>query len=147
MSNTHVTQVASATTLATTTETVVAVLAGFITNNPGGTGVFLDGSVDVLTGTSTTAVVTKVYRAGATLPAVGSGLPGGQTQVGNSVTETVTAGNTVNVNLDAADTGGLANNSNGVPLVYFATVTQTGAAANGSCTYAILGANSATPTE
>lgn len=147
MSNTHTGQVLGNTTLTTTTETVVCVIAGFVTNNPQGTGVALDGMVDVSTGTGVTALVGKLYRAGATAPVVGNAPPGGATQVGNSITAAASASSTAVLPLDEEDTSATALNSGGVPLTYFATVTQTGATGNGAVSLAVLNANSATGPE
>lgn len=113
------------TTITTTTETVAAVLSGV--NMPGpGYSVKLLGQVQFTAGTSTTAYTLKIYRgADATGTLVGEG---------NPVTAGVAGAATCTASLDVTDSpaGELANQS------YCVTVTQTGAAANGTILQADL---------
>lgn len=148
MSNTHVGQVLTSTTLTTTSETVACAIPAFATNNPPGTGVTLDGELVVTTGTGVTALVVKYYQAPASASVVvGSAKPASAVAVGNTQTLNAAASITgVAVPLDMEDTSAAALSSPS-GIQYFVTVTQTGATGNGSVTSATLNANSAVGSE
>lgn len=111
----------SPTTLTTTAETVVATVSGVTTDSPDA-NVILEGAVEVTPGTSTTALVVKVKR----------GTTTGGTQVGKTVTQSVTAPNPGSVGIQVSDIPGEGAFS------YVVTVAQTGAAANGTVDAATL---------
>lgn len=116
------TQMAAAVTITTTTETVAATTLPISTDGANQT-VNLDCSGEVTPGTSTTALVIKVRR--------GTGITG--TQVGTTQTLTVTAPNKTGFSVQVADTPGEVAGQQ-----YVVTVTQTGAAANGTIDQAAI---------
>lgn len=148
MSNTHTAQVLTTTTITTTNETVVAALPAFNTNNPGGTGVSLDGLAALSsTGAGTTAIVVRMYSAPPSAAVVvGNAKPANATLVGNAVTVAVTAATATDVPLDIEDTSAAALSSP-TGIQYFATLQATGATGNPTVATAVLNANSATNVE
>jgi hypothetical protein len=131
-SNLHVAQVTGAQTVTTTTELAVAQLVPYQVNNPGGQGVQLSGEASITTGTGTTAVVARIRQ--------GNGITG--SVVGNPITVTVTAGNTIEINPTELDPNNLLGN-----IGYSLTVQQTSATANGTVNFANLTAQDATAFE
>ena len=116
--------VASDTTLVTTAETVVATLSGVSTARPG-ENIRLEGSVTLTTGGSTTALVLRVRQ---------DSLTG--TLVDEAITDQVeaAAGSTETHDIVAYDSSG----AEYAGKTYVLTVSQTGAAANGSAVHASL---------
>ena len=105
------------------TETVVLTSAGVSTPGPNAT-VELHGVVNITTGTGGTAVVVNVRRG-----ATASG-----TEVGTATTDTSTAGDKYTIPFSIEDTPG-----DVAGLVYSVTVTETGASADGTVNYAVIG--------
>lgn len=116
---------ASAVTLVTTAETVIAVTSINQTNNPGGQGVLVRGSVNVTAGAGTTAVVVRV-RTGSTTAG---------TLIGVAETDTLAAANSESLPFDFLDSSANALNGN---VQYCVTVQQTGATGNGTANYGLI---------
>lgn len=112
------------TTLVTTAETVVATLPGVSMSRPG-QAVRLHGQVDVTTGGSTTALVLRVRR---------DSLTGALVDEAKTVQISAAAGSTEDHDIVVTDAPGteLAGQT------YVLTVSQTGAAANGTAVHASL---------
>lgn len=118
----YATQSTAATSLSTTTETVVAVLKGVSTRG-GGEKVELRSRIEATWGTGTTGAKIRIYR----------GADATGTLVSTAPTLTVGAGNLSGLNPVAIDNPGeVANQS------YCITVQQVGATANGTMTSAEL---------
>lgn len=126
-SNLHASQVTSSTPLVTTAETVLATLTTFTTNNPSGQGVVISYIANITTGTNTTQLAFRVRQGGIT-----------GTVVANVQTMTVTGGNLYVVSSEVLDATNTVSS-----VTYVLTVVQTGATANGSCTYAMITAEDA----
>lgn len=115
---------AAGVTVVTTNETVAVVLAGISTEG-GGDLVELEGNLEITTGAGTTAVIMRIER----------GSVAGGLQVISDAAVQVTAGNTVNLSINATDNPGeVAGQS------YVLTVLQSGATANGTVTQVQLNA-------
>lgn len=117
------TTVTTDTTIVTTTETVVATLSGVTTGRK--EDIRLTGNVQVATGGSTTALQVRIRR--------GTGITGTPVGEGNTLQVATAAGNTEEVSYTTVD---FARDVSGES--YVLTVTQVGAAANGSCLQASL---------
>lgn len=131
MSNSHVNQNASPTTLVTTAETVAVVMSAFSPNNPQGEGVCLEGLLNLTAGTGTTAFTIRCYRGAGV---VGSA-PTGLTPVGGGQGVGGGGGNAPFQFLDP--TALVLNNQ-----AWTITVQATGATANGTVNNAIVEATS-----
>lgn len=116
------TTVVQAGTIATTTETVVAVLTIPSDSTPD-QQVELSGNVDLVAGTGATALQLKIRRGGTVTGTI----------VGSNEAATVVAGNTVQAGVEAIDTPGLE-----AGLQYALTVQQTGATGNATVNAASL---------
>lgn len=105
------------------TETVVLTLSDVNTPGPGAT-VNLYGVVNITTGTSSTDVVVRVRR----------GTTTGGTLIGTATTDTTTAADDYTIPFAVTDTPSDEANAS-----YVVTVTETGAAADGTVNYVSLG--------
>lgn len=133
MANKQAVQVVGA--AAPSAETVAIVTTLVAENNPAGQGVHISGTLNILAGTSTTAIVIKCRQ--------GNGVNGAQ--VGGSITHTLAAGSSGSMSFDFLDNTAyaLVNQT----AQWSITVTQTGGAANGTINQgvAITEAVTATP--
>jgi|KBSSwiStaDraftv2_1062776.scaffolds.fasta_scaffold1358516_2 hypothetical protein len=132
MSNNHC-NTASAVTLVTTAETAVVTVTPFNTSSPGGEGVSISGSLNITTGTATTAVVIRVRQ--------GSGVAG--TVVGAALTYTIGAAVSATIPYDVLDTTALSATGQ----QYTVTAQQTAASANGTVNLATVNAESSSVVE
>lgn len=126
MANASGIQVTSSTALVTTAETAAATSSSVPENlaGPAAQGVKVSGVLNVTAGTTATAVTIRVRA--------GSGLTGAV--IGNAITHTLPAGETMSIPFEAID-------STLVQLagaVYTVTVQQVGATANGSVNQATI---------
>lgn len=118
---------ATAVNVPTTTETVAVASPLFVTNNPAGQGVLISGIVNILAGTSTTAVVVRIRQGSVT-----------GTLVGVATTHTLAAGASANIAFEALDSSALALNTGSAGSVWVVTVQQTGGAAAGTVNIAVI---------
>lgn len=132
MANLHAVA-ASAVTIPTTTETVVATLGPFAENQVSpAQGVAFDGNINITTGTGTTSVTVRVRQ--------GTGITG--TLVGVAQSQVATAGQTINIPISELDPTLVQPNAQ-----YVVTVQQAAASANGTVNRAIFCCQDATPFE
>ena len=107
-------------TSAPSAETVAMVTTLVIENNPAGQGVHISGTLNVLAGTTTTAIVVKCRQ--------GNGVNGAQ--VGGTITHTQAAGVAASISFDFLDTSAFALVNQ--TAQWSITVAQTGGTANGT---------------
>lgn len=132
MANLHAVA-ASAVTIPTTTETVVATLGPFTENQVSpAQGVAFDGNINITTGTGTTSVTVRVRQ--------GTGITGAL--VGVAQSQVATAGQTINIPISELDPTLVQPNAQ-----YVVTVQQAAASANGTVNRAIFCCQDATPFE
>lgn len=115
------TSASGAVNIPTTSETVVATLSDVETTGAGD-AVDLQGSVDITAGTGATAVTLRVRRGGVAGAVVRANNP-----------QTIAAGNTATLDIEATD-----NPGDVAGQVYVLTVQQTAASANGTVNHADL---------
>lgn len=116
MANQH-SVAASAITIPTTSETVLATLGPFSENQaPPAQGVAFDGNINLTSGTGTTSVVVRVRSGSLTGPIIGV-----------AQSQTVTAGQTINIPIAELDPTLVQ-----ATAVYVVTVQQTAATGNGT---------------
>lgn len=133
MANLHVNE-ASAVTLVTTAETVVATIApGLNINAPGGEGLSISGFINVTTGTATTAVVIRVRK----------GTTTADTLVDSALTHTIGAAVSASIPFGALDQAA----TSATAQQYVVTIQQTAATANGTVNYALINAQSGNAVE
>jgi hypothetical protein len=132
MANNH-TVAASAVTVPTTTETVLATLGPFNENMAGefAQGVACDGNINLTAGTGATAVTMRIRRGGLT-----------GTLIGVASVQTVTAGNVVNIPIAELDPTLVQ-----VGVTYVVTLQQTAASANGTVNRVVFSCQDATAYE
>ena len=128
MANQH-TAAASAVTVPTTTETVLATIGPFNENQAAGfgQGVAFDGNVNLTVGTAGTAATLRVRNGGLT-----------GTLIGSAQTQTVAAGNSVNIPISELDPTLVQ-----VGVSYVVTVQLTAATANSTANRVIFSAQDA----
>lgn len=120
MSSSNAVQNLNTQAVTTTVPTVVVSSTPVAENQPGGNGILVSGMVQVTPGTAATAVTLKVV--------IGTLAAG--TQVGNTITETVVAGNLYEIGIEAIDASLVSTG------VYSIVLTQVGASSSASVTYA-----------
>lgn len=133
MANLHVFQTSPGAPIPTTSETFAGATPTYSVDNPQGQGVQIEWAIGITAGTSTTAVVVKVYR-------------------GANASGTLVATLTFQCAAGANTVSGQALDSNALALVntvdqYALTVTQTGASGNGTINTVNLSTQSATASE
>jgi hypothetical protein len=132
MANQH-SVAASAVTIVTTTETVIATLGPFNENQVApAQGIAFDGNINMTVGTGGTAVTVRVRQ--------GTAITG--TLVGVAQAQTATAGNTINLPIGELDPTLIQVNAQ-----YVVTVQQTAASGNGTVNRVIFSCQDAVPFE
>ena len=132
MANQHAVA-ASAVTIPTTTETVVATLGPFNENQSApAQGISFDGNINITSGTGTTAITVRV-RAGTTTAG---------TLIGVAQSNVATAGQTINLPVAELDPTLVQANAQ-----YVVTVQQTAASANGTVNRVVFACQDAVPFE
>lgn len=131
MANQHAVA-ASAVTIPTTTETVIATLGPFNENQLGGQGVALDGGINLTVGTGATLATVRVRK--------GIDITG--TLIGVAQSTTVTAGAAVSLPICELDPTLVQ-----VGVTYVVTVQQTAASANGTVNRVMFSCQAATAYE
>lgn len=132
MANQH-SVAASAVTIVTTTETVIATLGPFNENQVApAQGITFDGNINMTVGTGGTAVTVRVRQ--------GTAITG--TLVGVAQVQTATAGNTINLPIGELDPTLIQVNAQ-----YVVTVQQTAASANGTVNRVVFSCQDAVPFE
>jgi hypothetical protein len=132
--NLHVNEATGPISLVTTTETIVATVTPALTiNAPGGEGLSISGFINVLTGTGTTAVVTRV-RKGSLVT---------DTLIDVAQTHTIGAAVSASIPFGALDGAGASATAQN----YVVTMQQTAASANGTVNYVLVNAQSGNAVE